>query len=107
MKRVLSVGVAGLGYWGPNLARNFSQLPSARLAGLCDIDPSRLEEMKHLHPDVPKFAAFDEMLGDANLDAVVVAAPLRQHYRLAKAALLAGTHVLVEKPLASSAAECE
>lgn len=101
------VGVVGCGYWGPNLARNFGQLAGCRLGALCDIDPERLERMRPLHPEVPRFADFDEMLAQPDLDAVAVATPLRQHYHLAKAALLAGKHVLVEKPLASSVAECE
>jgi predicted dehydrogenase len=107
MNRVLSVGVVGLGYWGPNLARNFSQLPGCCLGGLCDLDPDRLEKMRPLHPGVAQFASFDQMLAETNLDAVVVATPVRQHFPLAKAALLAGKHVLVEKPLASNAAECD
>ncbi len=107
MNRVLSIGVVGLGYWGPNLARNFSHLPNARLAGLCDLNPARLEALRRFHPSVPLFSGFVEMLKDAALDAVAVAVPVRQHFALAKAALLAGKHVLVEKPLAATSAECE
>jgi predicted dehydrogenase len=106
MKPSLSIGVVGLGYWGPNLARNFSQLPECRLEALCDLDPARLETMRPLHPGVARFEDFDEMLGKADLDVVVVATPVTSHFRVAKAALLAGKHVLVEKPLAASAAEC-
>jgi predicted dehydrogenase len=89
------------------LARNFSQLAGCRLGALCDLDSERLEKMRPLHPDVPRFSDFDEMLAETALSGVVVATPLRQHFRLAKAALLAGKHVLVEKPLASSVAECD
>ncbi len=102
-----SIGVVGLGYWGPNLARNFSQLAGCRLAGLCDLDDERLEKMRMSHPDIPRYRDFDEMLRDPDLDAVAVATPVRRHFPLAKAALLAGKHVLVEKPLAASSAECE
>lgn len=101
------MGVVGLGYWGPNLARNFSQLPGCRLGGLCDFDPERLGKMHSLHPGIEQFANFEQMLAETNLDAVVVATPVRQHFHVAKAALLAGKHVLVEKPLASSSAECD
>lgn len=63
--------------------------------------------MRRLHPETGRFADFNEMLAGANLDAVVVATPVRQHFPIAKAALLAGKHVLIEKPMASSVAECE
>jgi len=107
MQRVLTVGVVGLGYWGPNLARNFNQLPGCRLGALCDLDPERLEKMQLLYPDPVCYVSFNQMLEEANLDAVVVAAPVHQHFPLGKAALLAGKHVLIEKPLASNSAECE
>lgn len=103
----LSIGVVGLGYWGPNLARNFSLVEGSRLGGLCDLDARRLARVRSLHPEVPVFEDLDEMLGSAELDAVVIATPVAQHHRLAKAALQAGKHVLVEKPLASSVAECD
>lgn len=106
MKRVIHVGVVGLGYWGPNLARNFSLSPEARLVGLCDRDFGRLEKLRPLHPEVPRYLEFDDLLADPGLDAVAVATPLRSHFALARAALLAGKHVLVEKPLAASVAEC-
>jgi predicted dehydrogenase len=107
MQRVLTVGVVGLGYWGPNLARNFDQLPDCRLGALCDLDPERLEIMRLLYPDAACYVSFNQMLEQANLDAVVVATPVHQHFPLGKAAMLAGKHVLIEKPLASSTAECE
>ena len=106
MSKVLSIGVVGLGYWGPNLARNFSQMDGCRLGGLCDSDDERLKKIRVSHPDVQGFADFATMLEDSFLDAVAVATPVRQHFPLAKAALLAGKHVLVEKPFASSSAEC-
>jgi predicted dehydrogenase len=107
MNRVLSVGVVGLGYWGPNLARNFSELPGCRLTALCDLDPERMEKMAEIYPEVARFASFNQMLEETNLDVVVIATPVHQHFPLGKAALLAGKHVLIEKPLASSVAECE
>jgi len=106
MSQGLSIGVVGLGYWGPNLARNFSQLNGCRLGGLCDSDDARLTKTRAAHPGVPGYADFGAMLEDPFLDAVAVATPVRQHFPLARAALLAGKHVLVEKPLAASTAEC-
>lgn len=107
MTHGLSIGVVGLGYWGPNLARNFSQIPGCRLGALCDLDLDRLERMRQSHPGVPCFTDFEIMLKDANLEAVAVATPVPFHFLVAKAALLAGKHVLIEKPLASSSEECE
>ena len=106
MRRSLSIGVVGLGYWGPNLARVFSHLPACHLGGLCDRDPVRIREMRRLYPNTPLFAGFHEMLAEADPDAIVVATPVRQHYPVARAALLAGKHVLIEKPMASDSAEC-
>lgn len=106
MDKCLSIGVVGLGYWGPNLARNFAQLKGCRLGALCDVDLDRLEKTRSTHPGVPSYADYHEMLELADIDAVVVATPLLQHYSLTKMALHAGLHVLVEKPFASSAVEC-
>jgi predicted dehydrogenase len=102
-----SIAVVGLGYWGPNLARNFSQLPNCRLGALCDSDPVRLDRIRAQHPLVPRFANLESMLENVEIDAVAIATPLRHHHRLAKAGLLAGKHVLVEKPFAASSAQCE
>lgn len=107
MSRGLSIGVVGLGYWGPNLARNFSQLPGCRLGALCDLDRGRLEKTAQSYPGIGHYASFEEMLADADLDAVAVATPVLHHFPVSKAALLAGKHVLVEKPFAASVAECE
>ena len=107
MNHRLSIGVVGLGYWGPNLARNFSQLSGCRLGALCDLDSERLDKIRPLHPGVARFSSFDSMLELADVDVIAVATPVLSHFCLAKAALLAGKHVLVEKPLAASVAECE
>jgi predicted dehydrogenase len=99
------VGVAGLGYWGPNLARNFDDL--AELAWLCDLDPEHRERFAVRYPTARVTASVEEMLADDTLDAVVVATPVPTHYALAKQALEAGKHVLVEKPPAMRAAEMD
>lgn len=106
MNASVSVGIAGYGYWGPNLARNFQSLAGAHLAAVCDSDPERLEHLRRTQPGVAAHPDFMEMLRDPQIDAVVVATPAGTHFKLAKAALLAGKHVLVEKPMASSSAEC-
>ena len=107
MKDKLAVGIVGCGYWGPNLARNFSHHPDAEVGALCDLDPDRLEHVRRLHPGVRVFTDFKRFLSTATLDVVVIATPVKTHHALAKAALLAGKHVLIEKPMAASAAECE
>ena len=99
------VGHAGLGYWGPNLARNFAEL--ADLRWLCDLSPDLLSEAAARHPQARTTTSFEEMVADPDLDAVAIATPVVTHYELAKQALLAGKHVFVEKPQAQSSAEAE
>jgi predicted dehydrogenase len=107
MNETIGVGVVGCGYWGPNLVRNFKSLPNCNLKAMCDVSEARLKHMKSLYPDVEGMTDFDHMLNGVGVDAVVVAAPVKHHYSLAKASLLAGKHTLIEKPMASSSAECE
>jgi predicted dehydrogenase len=102
---VTRVGLAGLGYWGPNLARNFAEL--ADLAWLCDLSPALLDEAGARHPQARTTTSFDDLLEDPDLDAIVLATPVVTHYELAKQALAAGKHVFVEKPPAQSSAEAE
>jgi predicted dehydrogenase len=99
------VALAGLGYWGPNLARNFDDL--AELRWLCDASPDALEPFRARYPRARTTTNFDELLADDELDAVVVATPASTHYELAKRALEAGKHVLVEKPPAMNAVDAE
>ncbi|HXF98114.1 MAG TPA: Gfo/Idh/MocA family oxidoreductase [Gaiellaceae bacterium] len=94
-RSLIRVGVAGLGHWGPNLARNFAEL--ADLAWLCDTDPARAE-LGGRYPQARWTDSFQDLLEDPELDAVVIATPVPTHYTLAKQALEAGKHVLVEKP---------
>ena len=107
MKTSIDFGIVGYGYWGPNLARNFSALTGARLSAVCDCNAARLDHMRKLHPNTGFHAHFEAMLSDAQLDAVVIATPLESHYAMAKASLIAGKHVLIEKPMAGSSRQCE
>ncbi|MES2660439.1 MAG: Gfo/Idh/MocA family oxidoreductase [Verrucomicrobiota bacterium] len=107
MRKPIAVGIVGYGYWGPNLARNFGKLASARLVAVCDLNADRLAHMRKHHPSSLDYQNFERMLSEAEIDAIVIATPLKSHHSLAKAALLAGKHVLIEKPMASSVAECE
>jgi predicted dehydrogenase len=103
----IRVGVAGCGYWGPNLIRNFRALPDCRLKMMCDLSTSRLKHLKTLYPEVQSGTDYHQMLEGNQLDAVVIATNVQSHYPMAKAALLAGKHALVEKPLAGSVEHCE
>jgi predicted dehydrogenase len=105
--RTVSVGLAGLGYWGPNLARNFDDLPGAELAWLCDVDEERRARYGARFPGARTSERFDDVLADDSVDAVVIATPVVTHAELARQALLAGKHVFVEKPIAVSAEEAD
>jgi predicted dehydrogenase len=102
---VKRVGVVGLGYWGPNLARNFDELGA--LGALCDLDEGLRERFGARHPSAQTYADYDELLADESIDGIVIATPVPTHYALAKLALAAGKHALVEKPPAMRAAEME
>jgi predicted dehydrogenase len=102
---VARIGVVGLNYWGPNLARNFAEL--ADLAWLCDLDEERLAALGSRYPAARTTTSFEDVLADDTVDAVVVATPVPTHYALAKQALEAGKHVFVEKPPAMRAAEMD
>jgi predicted dehydrogenase len=101
----VNVALVGPGYWGPNLARNLALTPGARLHTLCDLRTERLQEIGSAYPGVKLETDLARVLADPEVHAVVVATPVATHFELAHAALLAGKHVLVEKPLATSSAE--
>src|SRR4051812_12837398 len=103
----VTIGVVGLGYWGPNLARNFAALPGARLAWLCDGRPEMLERHGAAHPQARTTSDLNDLLADETLDAVVLATPVPTHAELAQRVLDAGKHCFVEKPLAQSVADAE
>jgi predicted dehydrogenase len=106
MSKEIKVGVVGCGYWGPNLVRNFRSLPDCRLKMMCDISKERLKHLTSLYPDVEGEVDYDHMLNGVGLDAVVIATAVRFHYPMAKAALLAGKHAFIEKPMAASVEQC-
>lgn len=99
---VLRVAVIGAGYWGPNLARNFKASPAWELCAVVDMDVERAAKVAGPLGDVPVFASLEELWAGAEVDAVAVATPARTHHGVAMAALRAGKHVLVEKPLAAT-----
>lgn len=103
----LAVGVIGFGYWGPLLVRNFRGLLACQLKAVCDMNESRLKHLRGLYPDVEGMTDSGHFLNGIGLDAVAIATPVKYHFPLAKAALLAGKHTFIEKPMAASSAECE
>jgi predicted dehydrogenase len=99
---MINVGVIGYGYWGPNLVRNFVANPETRVAMVADRDPGRLKALASLYPAIRVTESADELISDEHVDAVVISTPVESHFALALAALQAGKHVLVEKPIAST-----
>src|SRR3954468_8133866 len=102
----VGVAVVGFGYWGPNVARNFASSKATDLRLVCDREESALARATELHPGARTTTEWDAVLSDDSIEAVAVALPVPLHHRYAMEALAAGKHVLVEKPLAQSVAEC-
>jgi predicted dehydrogenase len=101
------VAVAGLGYWGPNLARNFAAIAGCELAAVCDADAARVESVAASFPSARPVTDVEELLADPSIDAVALATPVTTHGDLATRVLAAGKDCFVEKPLAISVAEGE
>ncbi len=106
-KECFKVGVVGLGYWGPNLARVILDQEDVELAWLCDRDEERLRKHGRRYPSARPTTRHEDLLEDPNLDAIFIATPVFTHFELAGQALRAGKHTFVEKPLASCVAEAE
>src|ERR1044072_601171 len=107
MNRKIAVGVLGCGYWGPLLVRNFKSLPDSQLKAVCDVNAARLKHLGTLYPDVEGMSDPQQLLNGVNLDAVILPPPVKQHYSWPRESRLGGKHTFIEKPMASSSAECE
>ena len=101
-----NVGIVGCGYWGPNLIRNFNQIPHCTMKVCCDLDEQKLQRMRILYPSIETTCDMNEILTDASIDAVAVATPVYLHADVAQACLQHDKHVLIEKPMASSSHQC-
>ncbi len=101
-QEMIKVGVIGYGYWGPNLVRNFMAAPGSAVARVCDLREERLSSLGKLYPGLKTCSDATDLINDPQIDAVVIATPVSSHFELAMAALKAGKHVLVEKPLAAT-----
>jgi predicted dehydrogenase len=102
---MINIGVIGYGYWGPNLVRNFMGNPGTQVVSVCDRDAARLKKVQALYPDIRLTADPQDLIGNPQVDAVVIATPVSSHFQLAMAALKAGKHVFVEKPITSTSEE--
>lgn len=101
----IGLAVVGAGYWGPNLVRNAQQTPALKLHWLCDLDDARSRRVLGEYSTVTATTSFEEVLADERVRAVAIATPAAAHYRLVRAALEAGKHVLVEKPITTTVAD--
>jgi predicted dehydrogenase len=104
-KLPVRVAVVGLGYWGPNLVRNLNEIGGAELCCVCDLRRDALDSIRRRYPSVARRTRYEDVLDDPTVEAVAIATPVSTHFELVRAALLAGKHVFVEKPLAASSAE--
>ena len=102
---MLEVAVVGCGHWGPNLARNFSQLPDSRVAAICDLDWNKLDRALRLAPETRTSTDYREIIDHDAVNAVAIATPASTHFEIARECLLRGKHVFVEKPMCLTAVE--
>ena len=98
------VGVIGYGYWGPNLVRNFAESQATEVIAVSDLNEQRLDQARGRHPGIAVTTDYEEILTDPDIDAVVIATPVSTHFPLGMAALQAGKHLLMSKPLVDTAA---
>jgi predicted dehydrogenase len=104
---MIKTALVGYGYWGPNLLRNFSKHPNCEMIAVVEKRSDVHSKIQAAFPSVVCFEDFDILLNNCEVDAIVIATPVHSHYPIAKKALLAGKHVLIEKPMTSSAEEAE
>lgn len=102
---MINVGIIGYGYWGPNMVRNFMDIEGATVKAVSDMRPERLKLVKSRYPTIQTMTEPDAIFADPDIDAVVVVTPVSTHYELAKRALLANKHVLLEKPFTETSAQ--
>src|SRR4051794_31612637 len=99
---MIGVGVIGYGYWGPNIVRNFHEAAGAKVVAVSDLRPQRLQAVTARYPTIRATHDHRELIADPAIDAIAIVTPVSTHYELALAALEAGKHVMVEKPLAAT-----
>jgi predicted dehydrogenase len=102
-----SIAVIGCGYWGPNHIRNFTSLSGSKVVAAVDTERERLDRVAESFPGLRTLQDHRQVLDDSGVDAIIVATPTRTHYQLVREALLAGKHVLCEKPLCETSAQAQ
>lgn len=107
MKDTFNIGIIGYGYWGPNLVRNFSEIPGAKVKAVSDFKSELLAKVKSRYPTIQVTTNCEDIFQDPEIDAVVIATPVSTHFKLALAALKAGKHTFVEKPLTDSSEQAK
>ncbi len=103
---MLRIGIIGLGHWGPNFNRIFSELANSEVTAICDLSEEQLQHAQVKLPNVFTTRNIDEIINKDRVDAIVIATPTKTHYTIAKKALETGLHVFVEKPMATSERDC-
>jgi predicted dehydrogenase len=106
-QNIINIGVIGYGYWGPNLVRNFNNLSTVRVKTVSDLNLEALTRVKTRYPTIDVTTDCQTIFADPEIDAVAIATPVSTHFSLALAALRAGKHVLVEKPITTTSAEAK
>lgn len=104
---MVKTGIVGLGYWGPNVLRNFAAQAECEMVWACDMVDANLEKVRRSYPAVQLTKEYDDLLNDPSLELILIATPVSTHFPLAKRALEAGKHVFIEKPMAASSAEAD
>jgi predicted dehydrogenase len=105
LQALLNIGIIGYGYWGPNLVRNFADLSRCNVVAVADFDEGKLASAKRRYPAIRTTTNVDELMNDPGIDAIVIATPVRTHFKLALAALQADKHVWLEKPMTETSVQ--
>lgn len=100
--KLINIGIIGYGYWGPNLLRNFMELPHARVRMVADLDPNKRELVERRYPGVQTTSDVQALFQDPEIDAIAVATPVNSHFELGMSALKAGKHLWLEKPMSET-----
>jgi len=106
-KRKVGIGIVGLGYWGPNLIRNFSEVENCIVVMACDLDEDKLRPITRKYPSIQVTSRYDDLINAPNVDAIAIATPVFTHYELVRKALERKKHVLVEKPMCATVKEAQ
>lgn len=104
---MIRVAVVGVGYWGPNHIRNLSRIPGVQVTHICDLSQKQLKTITQTFPNLSPTTNFTDITKNPGIDAVIIATPLSSHFSLAREALLAKKHVLIEKPMTRTSKEAE